>query len=138
MTSPRALALPLLVLRVLADHAHDALAPDDPALVADLAHRRPDLHLPSVPAASPGPASAGSEGFGSRRARRSAGARVSTSGSPSVTSTVCSKWADGAPSTVTAVHSSSRMRTPGAPRFTIGSIAKTMPGTSRGPRPGAP
>src|SRR5262245_40393104 len=126
------LALTLLVLGVLADHAHDALAPDDPALVADLAHRCPDLHLASVPAAaSPAasPRGAVAPGRGSaRRASRPGGTRVSTSGSPSVTSTVCSKCAEGAPSTVTAVHSSSRMRTPGAPRFTIGSSAKTIPG----------
>src|SRR5262245_2834566 len=107
------LALPLLVLGVLADHADDPSPADDPALVAHLADRRPDLHL-ALPA------------------------RVSTSGSASVTSTVCSKCADGDPSAVTAVHSSSRMRTSGPPRFTIGSIAKTMPGTSLVPLPGAP
>src|SRR5215510_7384495 len=39
------LALPLLVLGVVrADHAHDALAPDDLALVANLLDRRSDLH----------------------------------------------------------------------------------------------
>src|SRR5215471_8247705 len=47
-TSPLLLTLSLLVLRVLADHPHDALPPDDLALVADLLHRRPDFHDPAV------------------------------------------------------------------------------------------
>lgn len=36
--------------------------------------------------------------------RMAYGHLVKTSGSPCVTTTVCSKWAESAPSTVTAVH----------------------------------
>src|SRR5437899_425730 len=64
--------------------------------------------------------------------------RVSTSGSPSVTATVCSKWAARLPSLVTAVHPSSRILTSQLPIVTIGSIASTIPGLSCGPRPGSP
>src|SRR5712691_2998169 len=64
--------------------------------------------------------------------------RVNTSGSPSVTATVCSKWAARLPSFVTAVHPSSRILTSQLPIVTIGSIASTMPGRSCGPRPGSP
>src|SRR6266403_1569665 len=42
------------------------------------------------------------------------------------------------PSSVTAVHRSSRTRTSQLPIVTIGSIASTMPGLSCGPRPGSP
>jgi hypothetical protein len=38
------LPLLLLVLGVLADHHHDALALDDLALVANFLDRRPDFH----------------------------------------------------------------------------------------------
>src|SRR5712692_2394615 len=64
--------------------------------------------------------------------------RVSTSGSPSVTATVCSKCAARLPSLVTAVQPSSRIRTSQLPIVTIGSIASTIPGPSCGPRPGSP
>src|SRR2546426_875286 len=64
--------------------------------------------------------------------------RVNTSGSPSVTATVCSKWAARLPSFVTAVHPWSRILTSQLPIVTIGSIASTMPGRSCGPRPGSP
>src|SRR5947208_321561 len=64
--------------------------------------------------------------------------RVSTSGSPSVTATVCSKWAARLPSLVTAVHPSSRILTSQLPIVTIGSIASTIPGLGCGPRPGSP
>src|SRR5262245_31916839 len=40
----RALALPLLVPRVLADHPHDAVAPDDLAVAAHLLHRCDYFH----------------------------------------------------------------------------------------------
>src|SRR5207244_13405723 len=63
--------------------------------------------------------------------------RVSTSGSPSVTATVCSKWAARLPSLVTAVHPSSRILTSQLPIVTIGSLAITIPGLRRGPRPAA-
>jgi len=55
-----------------------------------------------------------------------------------VTATVCSKCAESLPSAVTAVHLSLRIRTPGPPEFTIGSIARTIPSCSRGPCPGSP
>src|SRR5437016_3510550 len=55
---------------------------------------------------------------------------VKISGSPSVTSTVCSKWADSEPSCVTTVQPSFKIFTPGPPALTIGSIASVMPGTS--------
>src|SRR5580704_11586834 len=38
------LALPLLVFRIHADHAHHAFAVDDLAFVAHLFYRRPDFH----------------------------------------------------------------------------------------------
>src|SRR5207249_4910772 len=63
---------------------------------------------------------------------------VSTSGPLSVTATVCSKCAARLPSWVTAVHPSSRIRTSQLPMVTIGSIARTIPGRSCGPRPGSP
>src|SRR5439155_18250056 len=56
--------------------------------------------------------------------------RVRISGPSSVTATVCSKCAARLPSTVTAVHRSSRTRTSQLPIVTIGSIASTMPGLS--------
>src|SRR6266480_1071982 len=64
--------------------------------------------------------------------------RVSTSGSPSVTATVCSKCAAKLPSLVTAVQPSSRILTSQLPIVIIGSIASTIPGRSCGPRPGSP
>src|SRR5437879_2997916 len=54
--------------------------------------------------------------------------RVRISGPSSVTATVCSKCAARLPSTVTAVHRSSRTRTSQLPIVTIGSIASAMPG----------
>src|SRR5579862_9789052 len=53
---------------------------------------------------------------------------VKISGSDSVMSTVCSKWADNEPSCVTTVQPSFKIFTPGNPAFTIGSIAKVIPG----------
>jgi hypothetical protein len=38
------LSLSLLVLLIRADHADDAAAAHDPALVTNPLHRRPDLH----------------------------------------------------------------------------------------------
>src|SRR5207244_1681658 len=64
--------------------------------------------------------------------------RVSTSGSPSVTATVCSKCAAKLPSLVTAVQPSSRILTSQLPIVIIGSIASTIPGRSCEPRPGSP
>jgi hypothetical protein len=57
---------------------------------------------------------------------------VRTHGPSAVTATVCSKCAEYFPSSVTAVHLSARTRLPGAPAFTIGSIAKTIPSFNRG------
>src|SRR6185369_14272387 len=57
---------------------------------------------------------------------------VKISGSPSVMSTVCSKWADNEPSCVTTVQPSSKVFVPGNPAFTIGSMAKVMPGRNLG------
>jgi hypothetical protein len=64
--------------------------------------------------------------------------RVDTRHPSAVTATVCSKCAERLPSFVTAVHPSLNTFTPGWPTFTIGSIARTMPSASRGPRPGEP
>src|SRR5215472_1266876 len=64
--------------------------------------------------------------------------RVKTQGPLFVTATVCSKCAESLPSSVTAVQSSSKMRTAGPPEFTIGSIARTSPCCKRGPTPGEP
>src|SRR3954454_6374172 len=57
---------------------------------------------------------------------------VKISGSDSVMSTVCSKWADSEPSCVTTVQPSFKIFTPGIPVFTIGSIANVQPGRSLG------
>jgi hypothetical protein len=38
------LSLPLLMTRVFANHAHDALAPDNPAFAAYFANRRTNFH----------------------------------------------------------------------------------------------
>src|SRR2546425_9037920 len=51
---------------------------------------------------------------------------------------VCSKCAERLPSTVTAVHRSSRTLTAGPPMLTIGSIATTIPACNRGPCPAFP
>src|SRR2546425_158854 len=65
---------------------------------------------------------------------------VSTRGGPPLSrmATVCSKWADRDPSSVTTVHLSSSVRMAAPPAFTMGSMASVMPGTSRGPRFGFP
>src|SRR5215831_4454853 len=55
---------------------------------------------------------------------------VKISGSDSVMSTVCSKWADNEPSCVTTVQPSFKIFTPGKPAFTIGSMAMVIPGLS--------
>src|SRR5262245_35982180 len=55
---------------------------------------------------------------------------VKISGSPSVMSTVCSKWADNEPSWVTTVQPSFKVFVSGRPAFTIGSIAIVMPARS--------
>src|SRR3954454_24020230 len=57
---------------------------------------------------------------------------VNISGSDSVMSTVCSKWADNEPSCVTTVQSSFKIFTPGNPALTIGSMAIVIPGRSFG------
>src|SRR5437762_3537851 len=55
---------------------------------------------------------------------------VKISGSDSVMSTVCSKWADNEPSCVTTVQPSFKIFTPGKPALTIGSMAMVIPGRS--------
>src|SRR5882724_10062413 len=60
---------------------------------------------------------------------------VKISASPSVTSTVCSKCALGAPSADTTVHPSLNITTSLAPALIIGSMANVMPGFSFGPSP---
>src|SRR3990172_5302145 len=223
------LALALLVTGVgRADDPHGALALDDLALVADLLHRRADLHglWPPMPlskdkntprdddrgarrpGASPAPPrppvfsglsrkaaplraaweagpitraifprnrhpsggprialectedrralpSARRTGAGRAHSRRSlpgpgpsAAGRFAWSSHPSgnvrisgpfsVTATVCSKCAERRPSAVTAVQSSSSVRTSPVPAFSIGSRASTMPARSRTPAPGDP
>jgi glutamate formiminotransferase/formiminotetrahydrofolate cyclodeaminase len=76
------------------------------------------------------------------RARRTgdqAGVVRMRAGAPfSPTATVCSKWADSDPSSVTTVHLSSSVRISGPPTLTIGSMARVMPGISRAPRFGFP
>src|SRR5215813_8129899 len=62
--------------------------------------------------------------------------RVSTSWPSSVTRMVCSQWALSRPSTVTAVHPSSRTSTASVPAFTMGSTASTMPGRNDSSVPG--
>src|SRR5204862_7168221 len=88
--------------------------------------RGPDVHnhLPlRVPASNP---------------RYSAPVRILGGPPFSTTATVCSKCAEGDPSSVTTVHLSSTVRISGPPTFTIGSIAIVIPGTSLGPRLGLP
>src|SRR3954451_18372903 len=57
---------------------------------------------------------------------------VKISGSASVMSTVCSKWADNEPSCVTTVQPSFNIFMPGRPAFTIGSMAMVIPSFSFG------
>jgi hypothetical protein len=52
---------------------------------------------------------------------------VSISGSPSVTSKVCSKWAESDPSAVTTVQPSESVSVRQSPAVSIGSSAKVMP-----------
>ena len=61
--------------------------------------------------------------------------RVKIQGPFAVTATVCSKCAESLPSVVTAVQSSASIFTPGPPRFTIGSIARTILPANAGPVP---
>src|SRR2546425_12936622 len=63
---------------------------------------------------------------------------VKISASPSVTSTVCSKCALGAPSAVTTVQPSLNICTALPPALIIGSIAMVMPGFNFAPSPGRP
>src|SRR5881296_485002 len=77
-------------------------------------------------------------GGGAAASRQSATVRIRGSPPFSTIATVCSKWADSDPSSVTTVHLSSRVRISGPPTFTIGSMAMVMPGISRGPRFGFP
>src|SRR5438093_590305 len=58
---------------------------------------------------------------------------VRISGSPFVTRTVCSKWADGIPSAVRTVHPSSSNLTSATPILIIGSIARVIPALDFGP-----
>ena len=53
-----------------------------------------------------------------------------------MTATEYSKCADSEPSRVRAVQPSASSLTPACPALTIGSIARTNPGLSFGPRPG--
>jgi len=55
---------------------------------------------------------------------------VRISGPDAVINTVCSKWADSEPSSVTAVQPSLKIFTPGRPALTMGSIAKVMPASN--------
>src|SRR5215207_9434859 len=55
---------------------------------------------------------------------------VKISGSLSVMSTVCSKWADNEPSWVTTVQPSFKIFTSGLPALTIGSMAMVIPARS--------
>jgi len=59
---------------------------------------------------------------------------VKISGSASVIKTVCSKWADSEPSTVTTVQPSFNLFVSAAPAFTMGSIANVIPGFKTGER----
>ena len=77
-------------------------------------------------------------GMGGYQFRASPSAWVSTSGSPEVTRTVCSKWAERRPSTATAVHPLSSTRTAAPPSLTIGSMASICPALRIIPCPAAP
>ena len=63
---------------------------------------------------------------------------VSTHGPSGVMATVCSKWADQPPSSLTTVQPSSSRRVFGLPSTSSGSMARAMPSASTGPRPGRP
>src|ERR671911_15427 len=65
-------------------------------------------------------------------------ARVKILGPPSVTATVCSKWAEREPSSVEIDQRSSATTTEAVPALIIGSIARVIPGASSGPLPGSP
>ena len=107
---------------------HHALGRSPPHVAVTEAAGRPEARPQTVSSTSAAAVAA----------RGSAGLRspASESGTRSrVTTTVCSKCADRLPSRVTAVHPSPSTFTAGLPKFTIGSIASTMPSASRGPRP---
>jgi glutamate formiminotransferase/formiminotetrahydrofolate cyclodeaminase len=70
--------------------------------------------------------------------RSAATVRIRGAEPSSPIATVCSKWADRAPSAVTTVHLSGSVRISAPPTLTIGSIAIVIPGTRRGPRLGLP
>ena len=55
--------------------------------------------------------------------------RVRISAPSSVMSRVCSNWADGRPSAVSTVHSSSHSTQSGVPRLSIGSMVNVIPGS---------
>jgi hypothetical protein len=63
---------------------------------------------------------------------------VKISASPSVTNTVCSKCALGAPSAETTVQPSLNITTSLVPPLIIGSIANVIPGFNFGPSPDRP
>jgi hypothetical protein len=63
---------------------------------------------------------------------------VSTQGPAAVMATVCSKWADQPPSSLTTVQPSSSRRVSALPSTSSGSMASAMPSASTGPRPGRP
>ena len=66
------------------------------------------------------------------------GTPVRIRGPSGSTATVCSKCAERLPSTVTTVHLSFNVRISGRPTFTMGSMARVIPGLSCGPRFGLP
>src|SRR5215467_9652882 len=74
----------------------------------------------------------------SRAPVRAGAEAVSTHGPSAVMATVCSKWADHPPSSLTTVHPSSSSWVSGLPRTSSGSMARAMPSASTGPRPGLP
>src|SRR5262249_32630375 len=131
------LTLPLLMLGVLADDAHDALAAHHLALRTDFFDRSPDLHwrIPLKMSLQNGPCLIPSE---FRFRKRNRHGRLRTTGPSSVMATECSKWAESLRSLVTAVHPSASTSTSWVPALTIGSMASTSPGFNRNPLPGLP
>src|SRR5690606_17403635 len=142
------LPLPLLVTRVLlADDPHDPPASDHLAMLTDRLHAASYLHsllprflgqlfnIPGIasqikvvpPSSNPRPAVSPSIHH-----------LVSTRTPSSTIATVCSKCALRRPSTVATVQRSFNVRTSLEPSLIMGSMASTIPGRSRSPRPGRP
>src|SRR5213593_1727497 len=113
-------------LHAAADAQGAELLPVAPRRVTQHAVAVGQLHLEQAVGQHLNYCAVEADGIGARHVR--------ISGSPSVTRTVCSKWADSEPSLETTVQRSFKILTSGRPALTIGSMASVMPGARVGER----